>query len=407
MTNLNRRLARTSALMSALLLSSFSVAMAQDTTAPAPAAPAAPASAAMTTPAMAGPISANPNPFSFDTSDWLGDAGGKIYVGGAITGLAYYQANPTKAAPGDVSSYMDLTNAQITLQKTDGWLQFYVQAGDYSFPTIGTPYTKSSSATPGSFGVVPVAYIKLQGEGDWADWSFEGGKLPTLTGDEYNFTFENMDIERGLLWNIEPAISRGVQVNYANGPLSLSLSWNDGYYSNVLNTLSGAATYVFSPSDTLAFSASGDVAGAHFSLLDSGSIYDLIWTHTDGNWVFSPYLQYSVTPSIGTFVHGTNETGAAFLTSYSFDDNWKMAGRFEYESSTGSHIATAPNIIGFGAGSNAWEFTLTPTFTYKLFFARADFSYISTGSGTVGDLFGTTGKVGDQTRVMLETGVVF
>jgi hypothetical protein len=84
-----------------------------------------------------------------------------------------------------------------------------------------------------------------------------------------------------------------------------------------------------------------------------------------------------------------------------------MAGRFEYETSSGSKIATAPNIIGFGAGSNAWEFTLTPTFTYKLFFARADFSYISTGSGTTGDLFGTTGKVGDQTRVMVETGVVF
>ena len=108
-----------------------------------------------------------------------------------------------------------------------------------------------------------------------------------------------MDIERGLLWNIEPAISRGVQVNYASGPLTVSVSWNDGYYSNVLNTLSGLVSYVFSPADTLAFSASGDVAGPHFSDLDSGSIYDLIWTHTDGNWVFSPYLQYSVTPSIG------------------------------------------------------------------------------------------------------------
>ena len=390
----------------AVLLTAFgaTAALAQDAAAPAPAAPA---SAAMTTPAMAGPLSANPNPFSFDTSDWLGDAGGKIYIGGAVSGLAYYQANPTKLAPGDVSSYMDLTNAQVTIQKTDGWLQFYVQAGEYSFPTIGTPYTKSSSATPSSFGVVPVAYIKLQGDGDFADWSIQGGKLFTLTGDEYNFTFENMNIERGLLWNIEPAISRGVQVNYANGPLTLSLSWNDGYYSNVLNTLSGLVSYVFSPADTLAFSGSGDVAGPHFSLLDSGDLFDLIWTHTDGNWVFSPYLQYSTTPSVKPFIRGTTETGAALLVSYSIDDNWKLGTRFEYETSTGHGVATAPNIIGYGAGSNAWSLTFTPTYQFKLFYARADFSYVSSSSGTTGDLFGTTGKVGDQTRVMLETGVLF
>ena len=223
----------------AIFLTGATAALAQDATA---AAPAAPASAAMTTPAMAGPLSANPNPFSVD----LGDPLGKIYIGGAVTGMAYYQSSPTKASPGDAASYMDLTNAQVTLQKTDGWLQFYVQAGDYSFPTLGSAYIKSSLATPASFGVVPVAYVKLQGDGDFADWSIEGGKLPTLTGNEYNFTFEDMNIERGLLWNIEPAISRGVQVNYANGPVTLSLSWNDGYYSNVLNTLSGLASYVFS-----------------------------------------------------------------------------------------------------------------------------------------------------------------
>ena len=391
-------------LSSALILTAFGAteAVAQD--ASAPAAPPAPASAAMTTPAMAGPLSANPNPFSVDLG---GEILGKVYIGGDVSGMAYYQSNPTKAAPGDVSSYMDLTNAQVTLQKTDGWFQYYIQAGEYSFPTIGVPYTKSSLATPSSFGVVPVAYIKLQGDGDMADWSIEGGKLPTLTGDEYNFTFEDMNIERGLLWNIEPAISRGVQVNYANGPLSLSLSWNDGYYSNVLNTLSGLASYVFSPSDTLAFAASGDVAGPHFSALDSGSLYDLIWTHTSGNWVISPYLQYSTTPSVGKTTHGTTELGGAVLVSYSIDDNWKLAGRFEYEDSTGHNIPTAPNIIGYGAGSTAKSLTITPTYQLKLWYARLDLSYIGISSATAGDGFGAKLTATDQTRVMLETGVAF
>jgi hypothetical protein len=393
------------ALASSCLLGPFAATpvLAQDNSAP----PAAPASAAMTTPAMAGPLAANPAPYGVDLPDWFGDAGGKVYIGGALTGMTYYQSNPTKLVPGDASSYMDLTNAQVFIQKTDGWLQFYVQGGNYSFPVIGAPYLKSSVTTPATFGVVPVAYLKLQGEGDFSSWSLEGGKLPTLTGDEYNFSFENMNIERGLLWNIEPAISRGVQLNYSNGPLNMSLSWNDGYYSNVLNTLSGMASYAFSSTDTLAFSASGDVAGYHFSPLNSGSIYDLIWTHTDGNWVISPYLQYSQTPSVGKVTHGTDELGAALLVSYSFSDSWKLGTRFEYEDSTGHNIATAPNIIGYGAGSSAWDLTITPTYQYKAFFIRGELSYISTSSGTKGDLFGTSGGVGDQTRALLETGVLF
>src|ERR1700760_4631088 len=137
----------------ALLLSAFRAtdAMAQD------AAP-------MTTPHMAGPLAANPNPFFIDTSDWLGDAGGKIYITGQATEMAYYQSNEIQNGAGSASSFLDLTNGQVEIQKTDGWLQFYVQAGAYSFPTLGVPYTKAS-ATSSVFGVVPVAYVKLQGEG--------------------------------------------------------------------------------------------------------------------------------------------------------------------------------------------------------------------------------------------------
>jgi hypothetical protein len=367
----------------------------------------APAPAPMTTPAMAGPLAANPAPFSVDLPDWLDDAGGKVYVTGQLTGLGYWQSTPGRAVKGDASSLIDLSNAQIEIQKTDGWLQFYIQAGQYSFPTIGSPYVKSSLASAASFGAVPVAYLKLQGEGDFSAWSVQGGKLPTLTGDEYNFTFENMNIERGLLWNLEPAISRGVQLNYASGPLSLSLAWTDGYYTNRLNTLSGLASYVFSPSDTLAFSASGDVAGPFSTPLASGSLYDFIWTHTDGNWTFSPYVQYITTPTISKTIQSASVLGGALLVSYSFDDNFKLAARGEYEGSTTGFYPTTPNLIGYGAGSGAYSLTVTPTFQWKAFFARSDISYVSTNSVTPGSVFGAGGRIKDQVRVMLETGVLF
>ena len=58
--------------------------------------------------------------------------------------------------------------------------------------------------------------------------SILAGKLPTLIGPEYTFSFENMNIQRGLLWNQENAVNRGVQVNYNSEHIAISASWNDG-----------------------------------------------------------------------------------------------------------------------------------------------------------------------------------
>jgi hypothetical protein len=43
-----------------------------------------------------------------------------------------------------------------------------------------------------------------------------------LIGAEYTFTFENMNIQRGLLWNQENAVTRGVQVNQTMGKFGSS-----------------------------------------------------------------------------------------------------------------------------------------------------------------------------------------
>lgn len=355
---------------------------------------------------MSGPLVANPNPYSVDLPDWLGDAAGKVYITGAVTGLAYWQSNPTHGAPGDAASLVDLDNGQVILQKTDGWLQFYAQIGEYSLPTVGVPYARSSFATSANFGVVPVAYVKLQGEGDWSSFSFEAGKLPTLIGDEYTFTFENMNVERGLLWNLEPAVSRGLQLNWSSGAWNASVSWNDGIYSNNFNWMSGLLSYGFNGgADTVAFAGGGNLGGHNGSLLNQGSVYNLIYTHTSGNWVISPYAQYITTPSTA-FANSSSVWGGALLVSYSFNDNWKLAGRVEYETSSSSG-AFQPNIIGYGAGSNAWSFTLTPTYQWKVLFARADVSYVSAGSITPGFGFGTLGTASDQARIVFETGVLF
>ena len=382
-------------------------AMAQDAAA---AASAAPASVPMATPSMAGPLTANPNPFSVELPSWLGPVGGKVNITGAVSGLAFYQNNAAHAAPGDVDSLMDLDNGQVFIQKTDGWLQWFVQVGEYSLPALGTSYVKASTTTPGTFGNVPQAFIKIA---PTDTFSLEAGKLPTLIGAEYTWSFENMNIERGLLWNQENAVNQGVQANYAAGPLTVSLSLNDGMYSGRLNWLWGLASYAINSANTIAFVGGGNLGHTGYGkagtsvALNNEDIFNVIYTYTSGNWTISPYVQYTNVPSnlAAGITRSASTLGGALLASYAINDNWKLAGRVEYISDSGK-AAGAPNLL-YGKGSNAWSLTFTPTYQWKVWFIRPEVSYVSAGSATPGSEFGPIGTNSDQTRVMLETGVLF
>lgn len=332
--------------------------------------------------AQAGAIAADPNPISFDAGF------GKITVSGQASGLAFYQSNATNLFPGDEETELDVDNALITVQKSDGMFQFYVQAGLYSFPTVGIPYDKAEDQN--SFlGPVPVAYGKLQLSDSF---SIEAGKLPTLVGAELAFTPQNINIERGLLWWQEPVSSRGVQANFASGPLSVSVSWNDGYYTDVWNTASGLISYAIDSSNTLAFDASvtPDYGGAA-----GNQIYNLMYTFTSDPWTFGPYLQYqSINHS------GGSEWGIGVLASYQITPEWSLNGRVEYEDSSGTGWTLA-----YGPKSSAWSLTATPTWQKGIFFARGELSYAGLSDETFG--FGKAFNQDNQFRAMLETGVEF
>ena len=359
--------------------------------------------AALSTPAMSGPLAANPTPISLDAGPL-----GTIYVDGVLSGLGFWQDNHV---PGDQEWRADLSNGQLFVQKTSGWFQFYVQAGGYSLPSLGTAYLTSGDTISDTFGAVPVVYAKLAPSDSF---SIEGGKLPTLIGDEYTFTFENMDIERGLLWNQEPAVSRGVQANYSAGPFSFALSWNDGFYSDRLNWLSGSAAYTIDSSNSVSFIAGGNTGHTGYSTFtaplaqNNGDIFNLIYSWTSGPWTVSPYVQYANVPADATIgiTHSVSTTGGALLVSYALNDDWKIAGRAEYISSSGGLAAGAPNLL-YGPGSDAWSFTVTPTYQHGIFFARGEASYVGVGSTEAGSVFGPNLDKTSQARMMLEAGVLF
>jgi hypothetical protein len=330
-----------------LALGVAGAAQAEDQPAAAPAGPTA-----LSTPAMSSSLAANANPFNVDAGPL-----GKIYFSGQFTGLATWQ---NYALPGDNDKgKADFSNAQIEVQKTDGVVQFYVQAGIYNFPSLGTAYVYSGRLTDETYKYVPVAFFKIVPN---SSFNIMIGKLPTLIGSEYTFTFQNL------------------------------------------------ISYVLNPKDTIAFAASGNFGKTPNSSFvtplaqNNGSIYNLMWTHTDGPWVVNPYLQYSTTPKdLSLGLQGSSSTiGGAVLVKYSFNPMFNLAGRAEYISSSGSEVS-----LLYGPNSKAWSLTLTPTFQLKTFFVRGELSYTKLDSATPGAGFGPSGNKADQTRAMVETGFLF
>lgn len=374
-----------------------------------PAAASAPASAAMTTPAMSASIVANPNPTSFD----LGPLLGTVHVTGAVSGIGQWQDN---VAPGDKGTQADLSNAQLFIQKTDGLVQYYIQVGAYSIPDLGAPYVPMSRVDNSLWGNLPQAYLKIAPSDSF---SLEIGKLPTLIGAEYTFSFENLNVERGLLWNQEPAVSRGIQANYTTGPLAVSVSWNDGDYSDRFNWISGLATYTLDPENTVAIAAAGNLGHTDTSTFatpgaqNNETVLNLLYTHSEGPWTFNPYFQYTSVPALKAFGYGEEASsyGFAMLVNYSFDADSPLAwfslpARLEYIATTGKLANGAANLL-YGPGSDAWSFTITPTYQYKVFFARGELSYVAAGGTRPGFALGPNFGSTAQTRLMLETGIVF
>ena len=378
------------------------------TAAPAPAAAAAAPAAAPTspvsTPSMEGPLAVNLKPESFDIPDF-----GKIYVSGAVTAIALADT-PTFA--GEKNAYADVSNAQVFIQKVDGEFQFFLDAGSYSFPTVGVPYTEAGTTMNNTFGALPVAFVKFVS----GNFSLQAGKLPTLIGAEYGFTYENMNISRGLLWNQEPLISRGVQANYTAGPVAFNVSWNDGFYSDRFNWGTGAVTWTINSSNTLEF-----IGGGNFCTTDYGTsatpeiqnndkeIYNLIYSYTSGQWLAQAYFQYADTGNAAAIGLGkdTSSTGVGVLVNYAVpNSSWNLSARFENISSSGSPTDGSANLL-YGPGSTAWSFTFTPTYQVGVLFTRAEVSFVGASSATSGFAFGKSGSSTSQTRFAIETGILF
>ena len=338
-------------------------------------------------------------------------------VSAVISGLGFTQTNTNANFP---SSSIDFSNSQILIQKNTGVAQFFINAGLYSIPALGVPYKRATFYTSDTFGYLPQAYASYVPN---QNFSISLGKLPAIGGPELTFTYQNLNIERGLLWTQTNTVSNGIQMNYSEKNLNLSLSWNDGAYSGKYNWLGASASYKMNQSHQLDISYVGSFSPNNANtfntplLQNNSQIGNVVYKFSSEHWQVVPYLQYSLipaNPSIGIPVSYTTR-GGAILANYKMRPtemgeaklkNISLPVRVEYLSTNGGNVGGAP-ILLYGPNSSAWTFTITPTYQFEQYFMRFEASLVKAVNATAGASFGANGTNTSQVRGMVELGILY
>jgi hypothetical protein len=224
-----------------------------------------------------------------------------------------------------------------------------------------------------------------------------------------------MNISRGLLWNQEPVVSRGVQANYTAGPVVFNVSWNDGFYSDRFNWVSGAATWTINSANTLEFIGGGNLGTTDYGtsatpevLNNDTELFNVIYSYTAGAWTAQAYFQYADSGNSATIgVKDTSTTGGGVLVNYAVPNtSLNLSARVEDIASSGSPTDGSANLL-YGPGSKAWSFTFTPSYQVGILFVRGEVSVVAASTTTRGLAFGKSGSSTSQARFAIETGILF
>jgi hypothetical protein len=337
---------------------------------------------------------------------------------GAFSGYTVHtnNVNPTGALDTptgvDLTSRTDVSNALLTLSKNTSQLQGSVTVGAYAFPVVGQAInpTTQQGANSYLYGFVPAYDLAYVPNGNV---TVSAGQLATLLGQENGFTFQNYNIQRGIVWAAEPTFSRGIRVAYTNGKISGDLEYNDGYYSgNSGRAIEGLVGWA--PTANTDWSFAFIIPGANTPPNVTASVankreYDFMLTQTFGKLQLEPYILYIESPASAPLDYTDSESahGGVLLAQYAWNSAYSLSGRFEYFANHSTTTDMSPNadLVGYGPGSRATTWTITPAYHPGPFFVRAEYSLVTVYNAAIG--FGPAGTLTNQSRYLLEMGVQF
>lgn len=358
-----------------------------------------------------------PNPITIDAGP-LGD----LVVQGVVSGIGFAQTDPSPPSVGILASknFGDtISNSLISVSKSTGLIQFHILAGAFSNPMLGHPFSTASQSIS-TIGTLSRAYIKIVPD---KNLSLEIGKLNSLEGATGSFTYRRMNIEGGFPWYVENPVNRGVQLNYSTGPISVSVAWSDGYYSNRYNFISGLISLSTDKHNVVSLFGAGNlghtgtledaISGSGYSsngfvnselINDNSNIVGLYDIYNKGKFKIIPEIEYiynNKNVAFGTYDYSYN-LSAMLHVNFDFSQHWSVASGIDYTTSGDSLVSGYYQ--GYGPGASALGVMITPTYTNGGWFIRNELSYVRLQDFTHGHGFGDNGLAPDQFRDILESG---
>lgn len=269
-----------------------------------------------------------------------------------------------------VPGYADVSNGLLNFTVNAGNLHANATVGDYAFPAVGFPLVpdNAAGANVSLYSALPVAAVTYNFN---SHVSVAAGKFAALLGQESPFTYQNINIQRGIAWGMEPTISRGVQVSYTNGPVTATLQENDAYYAGSNRAFEGLAGWAPSSASNLQFAwivPGANTPGNPTTAVGNKAEYDLMYTQTFGKLQILPYFLWVHSPASTAlgYTNAENATAGVLMGTWTFDPQLSFAFRYEdaRNGSSASDLSLNADLVGFGAGSSATSQTLTPTYRF-------------------------------------------
>jgi len=227
--------------------------------------------------------------------------------------------------------------------------------------------------------------------------SIKAGRILTNIGGEAPYTWQNINIQRGLVWNGEPVFYNGVRVSAQLGMFNVYVGANDR------DTSDGKMAFEGGIGADLPFKTS-----ASFNILIPDSkddnptkVYNL--TFTNNLFERAPitfYVDYLDTPQKG---QDSQSVGAALLVDLKFTTQISVGTRVEYvnNDSDGDNY-------GIGSGNHAWTFTVTPKYQFnKYLYVRGEASYVTLGKKIYQKKNNPNSLTDSEVRIGAEIGFVF
>lgn len=289
-----------------------------------------------------------------------------------LAGYYFYTADRDDSIGGE-SNYSDMfaysavfgVYKEATDQSPFG---FGLSFGQAWFPVVGLePFPKPDDAngafsdSSNNFGLFE-AYV----EGKFSFVKVTAGRFATNIGGELPFTWQNVNIQRGLVWAGEPVWYDGVRVSADIGQFSVYAGVNDRDSSDGKMAFEGGVSVELPYSTSVSF----NVLIPDKSDQWNTRTYNLT---VNFNYIkqlpLTLYVDYLNTPQPGD---DADSIGVALLGEYKFNDKISVGGRVEYV----DNDKDGDN-YGIGADNSAWTFTITPKYQVNKYLSiRAEASYV-------------------------------